>query len=185
MWKNSNFQTQHFILSDAHSAWEKYRILTGQLLDRETALKTVKATALRQKAKLAAVQEANTNVDRFNAQADLAELEAALDIVQRDIVFATQERDFIQGLIDSLKPELEKTRIECFDDNAMFQHVQAHEWIERIKDKIINEISCGGLNPETLRIAKSHPDFKTELLPYLKKIAEIARKEPDKLLEYK
>jgi len=185
MWKNSNFQTQHFILSDAHSAWEKYRILMEQLLDRETALKTVKATALRQKAKLAAVQEASTNVDRFNAQADLAEFDAAIQIVERDIGLATQERDFIKSLIDSLKPELEKTRIEGYDDNAMFQHVQAHEWIERIKDKIINEISCGGLNPETLRIAKSHPDFKTELLPYLKSVIAIAQKEPDKLLEYK
>lgn len=184
MWKNSNFQIEYFILSDAYSAWEKYRVLEELRLDRKTALKTVKAAHFRQQAKIAAVKEAKKGRAKYECEADLAEMEASLEIVERDIVFAQQEYDFIIQYINALRPELESTRIVGFTDEDMFQTVQQNEWLERLKSRAKNEMICTGtLNPETLRVMMSHPQYKDELLPYLKGIREIATSDTLKLLE--
>lgn len=183
MWKNSNFQIEHFILSDSHSAWEKYRVLEELRLDRMAALKTVRAAQFRQRAKIAAVKEARGRA-KLEREADLTEMEASLEIVERDIKFAQQEYDFINQYINALRPELEATRIEGFSDEDMFQTVQQKEWLERLKARAKNEMICTGtLNPETLRVMMSHPQYKDELLPYLKGLREIIASDPLKLLE--
>lgn len=183
-WKNSNFQIEHFILGEANGPWEKYRILKELLLDREAALATIKASMLKQQALIKAVEFADNEAAKLNAQASLAEFEAGLPILQRDIKFAQDEKDFIQSLIDGLKDELEGMRLPGYDDEKMFQHSQNQEWLLALKKKMRLELTCTGrLNPETLRVVQNHPQYKEILLPYLKVVRELLTNEPDRLLE--
>jgi|GEM_PF-2866051 len=183
-WKNSNFQIEHFILSEANGAWERYRLLKELLLDREAALATIKATIKKQDALIAAVEEAEKESEKLNAQADLLEFEATLPILERDIKFAEQEKEFIQSLIDGLNDELETTRLQGYSDEKMFQEVQCEEWLITIKNKIRRELACTGtLNPESLRVAMNHPQYETELLPHIKTLRVMIQQEPEKLLE--
>jgi hypothetical protein len=176
-WRNSDFQNSNFIISDAYSPWEQYRILKDQLSDRQIALASVQAMKYRMEAKRLELKSLSKK-KRLLAAAELVEIDAQMPQVLENIEYAKNEIKSLENHIQYIMPDCEATRRKNEDgtpwtDLEMFQIVQQGEWKYRLIDRIRNEIVCHTtIEPETLRVAMSHPDFKTGIVPVIKTLLQ-------------
>lgn len=176
-WRNSKFQVVYFILGKTHTPDEAYRVLCELREERELALATVRAADFRTQAKLTAAQEVlgskATKVEKLNAQADIAEIEAYAKNGQACIDEAQRELDFLNLLIERLQPH---RQYKDLPDHEAHQLAQKDQWKYELITRAENYVVTQGTIPAdhygTMRL---HPDYTSDIAPRIAKLVEAVR----------
>lgn len=179
-WKNSAFQTLAFVALRCHTAEEAYRKVTLAAKERERAIQKNTASKLRNRALLMKAEEriasAETDSDRMLAEADAIELRDSTEHNQELEAEAKDELAFLQRLLDVIAPFCTRS----------LQGAQRIEWCMEFIRRAENYIaSAGRIPPEQLDAMRSHPDFKSTIMPAIENIKNnqhVLRSEPFKRL---
>lgn len=174
-WKNSNFQIKYFIAGNCHTADEAYRQLFQLWEDRDVAIRSAEASAMRAKAKLIRAQRVLSNqqcdeATKLEAEADIAEFNAFKDQSVSVLKQAMAERDYIKSLMDELEPHRKYKHLSL---EEAFQATQEEEWFEELKWRAENFLATQGHIPhDHLATMRLHPAWEQQLLPYVNLIIE-------------
>lgn len=179
--QNHDFQIAYFLVSACQTADAAYGLLYDLRQDRKTALDSVKAASLRTEAKIARAQRVidtpgSDRADVLEAQADLLEIEAMAEMTQANIDACVAELAFIDECIARIKPLRKYAHLP---DAQAFEAAQREEWKLSLMRKAENYLCTQGTIPhdyyDTMRL---HPDFKSDILPHVGKIAHILESKP-------
>lgn len=168
---NSDFQLKYFLAGSCHTVDGAWTLLYGQKIDMETKVRFAKIAELRRNAKrLAAVQilrETNTTeAARMNAEADIEEAKSEEIVANLNLKAAVDELECINKLMAELEPHRKYAHLTLFEAN---EACQREEWLEELKTRAENFLVCQGVIPhDQLSTMRSHPDFETALVPYIK-----------------
>lgn len=177
-WLNSNFQIRHFIAGKCHTADEAYRVLTALKEERQIALKSAEASALRQEAKELRARErvmSSQTIERLEAQADLLDIEATRQQVRDCIVAAEQELAYINVVLAEIEPH---RQYRGLPDSEAHQLAQQAEWKAELIWRADNLLkTVGHLSPELLSTMRLHPDWDSAISPELHRLVAESRYE--------
>lgn len=177
-WRNSHFQITNFIAGSCHTPDEAYRKLMELREERDVAIKNVKASLLREQAKIKKAEHIIASDapewDKLEAQADLEEINAFKEQSQACYEEAVRERDFIDSLIEQIKPH---RKFAHLPDHEAHQAAQLEEWKDELKFRAENFLASQGTIPhDHLATMRMHPAWQTELLPHVRQISEMISK---------
>lgn len=176
-WRNSSFQVAYFLVGKCHTPDEAYRVLKELREERQLALNNVKVEDLRTRAKMAAAFKAiNTASDDSSilmAHADLAEVEAFKSNGQACIDEAQREVEFIDKMLVRLQPHRKYANLP---DHEAYQLCQQEEWKYELIFRAENYLmGSGTIPPEQLATMRMHPEWPTEIGPYVKEAVKAIR----------
>lgn len=171
-WRNSNFQIAYFIAGRCHSADEAYRQLMQLREERDVALKTASASVKRAQARMLRAHATLTDpctdeATRLEAEADLDDIEATRQQAQDCYDQAVRERDFIDTLIEKVKPHRQYAHLP---DHEAHQAAQADEWHAELLFRAQNYLATGGLPPDQLATMRLHPAFESSIAPAIENL---------------
>lgn len=170
-WRNSNFQIKYFIVGSCHTPDEAYRKLCELLEEREMALNTVKASALRYEYNIA-VAESKINssniLEQLEGKALYAELTANSKNTLACIEEAQREYNYIKGLIEEIQPLRKYSHLPDYEAH---QIAQQEEWLYELMFRAENFlVSVGSIPHDHLATMRMHPEWNTKLNPYIKQL---------------
>lgn len=172
-WRNSNFQIAYFIAGKCHSADEAYRQLMQLREERDVAIKTANAGIKRAQARLlraqAVLDDAQADAAaRLDAEADVDDIEATREQAQDCYDQAIRERDFIDTLLERVKPRRQYAHLP---DHEAHQAAQMDEWHAELLFRAQNYIATqGAIPPEQLATMRLHPAFEASILPAIEQM---------------
>jgi len=199
--QNSGFQLRYFLAGSCSTPDGAYVLMYGQLTDMQNKLRHAESQLLARQAKLKAAEakEARANyvlqcaknnegtgllyeilqaeADALQARADRLEIEADIPVWDMNWQAAKQELADIEELMLELKP---KCKYADRDILAMSEASQEEEWLGELKQRAENFLITAGTIPhDHFQTMRSHPRFKTDLVPYIQgvnqKIAQANR----------
>lgn len=159
---NTDFQIVHFLVGACHTADGAYALLCDLHEDRTSALRTVKAAKLREKAKRIRAEElrsdpAASHWVRLEAEADAAEIDALAECGERNLDAAHAELAMIERCMAALQP---LRKFAHLPDPQAHQAAQPEEWrLELIHRAENNLLTTGTVPPELLATMRMHPQF--------------------------
>lgn len=166
--QNHDFQIAYFMASACQTPDGAYALLCDLREDRENALKLFQASLLREKAKAIRAQrmlQSDDEAVRLEAEADLEEMRALKDSVDRNVAGAEAELQFINKCIERLQP---LRSFKHLPDAEAHEAAQAEEWRLQLLQDAQNQMMCTGtIAPELMATMRMHPAFKEEMLPQL------------------
>lgn len=172
--KNSNFQYLSFVFGKAHTADECYRLLKSELDERTESLAISDAAALRREAKRMRAQEIldcdrNDTATKLEAQADIAEMDAAEPTGRKCYEACKREILFIRELLGILEPYRKCAELP---DHEAFEACQREEWAEEFKFRAENFfLSQRNIPADQLDAMRKHVDWHSTIEPYLSRVA--------------
>jgi len=165
---NSDFQLRYFIANNCHTADVAWCVMYEQKLDIQNKLSSTKATLLRRKAKLIEIEqelESTDPVKQLNAQADLIEWQSGNGLLEMAILGAEQELATITSIMDELEPQRKYADLPILE---AAQAAQREEWMLEFQRRTENYLlSIGTIPEDQLNAMRSHPDFKSNLVPFI------------------
>jgi hypothetical protein len=172
---NSDFQLRYFLAGSCHTADGAYVLLYSQLVDMEAKVKHQVAQELRREAKLLEIDEilnhpGSTQVQKLNAMADKAEIEANLPVWEMNRVAATQELETIKKLMEELEPLRKYGHLDIL---AASEATQREEWLGELKHRAENFLlTQGTIPPDQLETMRTHPDFESSIVPHVQQLTQ-------------
>ncbi|NDB81963.1 MAG: hypothetical protein EB127_04375 [Alphaproteobacteria bacterium] len=139
-----------------------------QKLDIQLKLDSTKAKMLRRKAKLIEIEqglESTDPVKKLNAQADLIEWQSTEGMLEMAVLGAEQELATINSIMAELEPQRKYADLPILE---AAQAAQREEWLLEFKRRTENYLLSMGTIPEDhLNAMRNHPDFESQLVPYI------------------
>jgi hypothetical protein len=164
--RNTHFQIEHFLIGSCHTADGAYSLLCDLREERNDALAQVEASSLRTRAKLIKAERNLSSPDevkRLKAQADISEITAHADTLQRNIAAARAELAFIDDCISKIQPH---RKFGHLPDLEAHEAAQRDEWRLELEYRAVNFLVTAGTIPhDHFASMRQHPDFETHILP--------------------
>ena len=170
---NSDFQLRYFLAGSCHTPDGAYILLYSQKIDMEAKVKHQSAQAMRREAKLLEIEEilnhpASTKIQKLNALADKAEIDANLPIWEMNKTAAEQELATIVKLMDELEPLRKYSHLDILEAS---EATQREEWLGELKHRAENFLLTQGTIPaDQLETMRTHPDFETSIVPHVQQL---------------
>lgn len=165
---NSDFQLRYFIANNCQTADIAWCMMYEQKLDIQLKLDSTKAKMLRRKAKLIEIEqglESTDPVKKLNAQADLIEWQSSEGMLEMAVLGAEQELATINSIMAELEPQRKYADLPILE---AAQAAQREEWLLEFKRRTENYLLSMGTIPEDhLNAMRNHPDFESQLVPYI------------------
>lgn len=164
--RNHNFQIEHFLAGSCHTPDGAYSLLCDLQEDREDALAQVEVSALRTRAKIIKAERSLDSLDeveRLEAQAEIAEIKAHEKTLLKNINAARDELKFINECIEKVQPH---RKFAHLPDPEAHEASQREEWKYELEYRAVNFLLTAGTIPhDHFASMRQHPDFKTYILP--------------------
>jgi hypothetical protein len=170
---NHDFQIVYFIAGACRTPDAAYAILCDQRENREDALKMLRASELRTRAKIVRATRLLNAADeavRLEAQADIAEIEASSATEQRCIDAAVDELATINRCIEAVKP---LRKFAHLTDAQAHEAAQREEWKLQLMHTAQNHmITQGTIPPDHFNTMRMHPEFASEMVPFIQNVRQ-------------
>lgn len=164
--RNHDFQIAHFLAGACHTADGAYALLCDLREERLMALNSVKASKLREQAKIVQANrkaQSEDEVERLEGEADLAEIEASRDLVAKNLAAAEAELAFIEQCIERVQPH---RKFAHLPDPEAHEACQREEWRLELEYRAVNCLVTAGTIPaDHFATMRQHPDFASSILP--------------------
>ena len=179
-WRNSNFQTIHFIIGKCHTADEAYRMVCQQLEEREQAVETT--VIAQDKFKLRRLKaekllKSEDEIEQYEGEIEMKEIDNDFKWFKLNADEAVRELAFLKDCARKLEP-FRKYRDQ--PDHIAHQMIQQEEWREeltlRAKEFLV---STGQIPQDQLRTLSLHPEFKEKILPQMNMMAKALKEGED------
>lgn len=175
--QNHDFQIAYFIVGGCHTADAAYGILCDLRDNRNDAIKSFAASKKREQAKIIRANRlisSGDEADILEGEADLIEIEAMADTVAKNLAAAIAE----MATIDEYMARLEPLRIYShLTLPQAHEAVQREEWKLELVHRAENSLmTTGSISPDQFVTMRSHPDFKTFILPAIDHIQLLQHK---------
>jgi len=179
---NSDFQLRYFVANSCHTADIAWCIMYEQKLDIQMKLVHTKANILRRKAKLIEIEkklESTDPVTQLNAQADLIDWKSGDGMLEIAILGAEQELATITSIMAELEPQRKYAHLPILE---MAQAAQREEWLLEFRRRTENYLlSIGTIPEDQLNAMRNHPDFESNLVPYIANTLQKISVDKDKM----
>lgn len=179
---NSDFQLRYFMANNCHTADVAWCLMYEQKLDIQIKLESTKAKQLRRKAKGIEIEEdlkSQDPVKQLNAQADLIEWKSGEGMLEMAVLGAEQEIATITSIMAELEPQRKYAHLPLLEAS---QAAQREEWLLEFKHRTENYLLSRGTIPEDqLQAMRSHPDFESNIVPFISNIVEKIATNKDKM----
>jgi hypothetical protein len=179
---NSDFQLRYFIANSCHTADIAWCVMYEQKLDVQIKLENAKAQLLRRKAKLIEIEqklESTDPVTQLNAQADLIEWKSGEGLLEMGLLGAEQELATITSIMAELEPQRKYADLPILE---AAQAAQREEWLLEFRRRTENYLLSIGTIPEDhLNAMRNHPDFESNLVPYITNVLQKISVDRDKM----
>ena len=167
---NSDFHIEHFLSGNRKTPDGKYALLYSMKIDIEHKIAVSESQRLEREANIEEqeylISTAQHAWEKKRAQAEIAKLNAAIPTWEMNVKGAQAELATIQKLMDELEPQRKYADLPLLD---AFEASQQEEWklelIERSENQMLSRTI--GIDWDVLEAMRSHPEFKTEMLPHL------------------
>jgi len=170
---NSDFQLRHFLAGSCHTADGAWMLLYGQKIDVEVKIKHGVAQNLR---RIAAIMDAQATIDSVDsspsekmiAEADIIEQTSGDDAWELNQTAAKNELATINALMTELEPLRKFAHLPVLEAN---EAAQQGEWLGELKERAENFLITQGTIPhDQLHTMRCHPDFKSDIVPFIELI---------------
>jgi hypothetical protein len=153
-----------------------------QKLSTQLNLVHTKANLLRRKAKYIEIEQAlktTDPVEQLKAQADLFEWEGSEGMLEMAILGAEQELATITSIMAELEPQRKYANLPVLE---AAQAAQREEWLLEFRRRTENYLLSIGTIPEDhLNAMRNHPDFESNLVPYIANTLQKISVDKDKM----
>ncbi len=171
-----DFKIVYFIAGSCHTPDAAYAILCDLKEDRSNAIKTFEASKLRERAKILRAQrlmQSSDEADRLEGQADIDEIEAMSETVNKNLAAAKAELATIEACMEKLEPLLQYAHLSLPE---ALEAAQAEEWKLELIFRAQNSIfTIGSIQPDQFATMRMHPAFKDEILPAIEHFTLLVR----------
>jgi len=141
-----------------------------------------KANILRRKAKLIEIEkklESTDPVTQLNAQADLIDWKSGDGMLEIAILGAEQELATITSIMAELEPQRKYANLPVLE---AAQAAQREEWLLEFRRRTENYLlSIGTIPEDQLNAMRNHPDFESNLVPYIANTLQKISVDKDKM----
>jgi len=179
---NSDFQLRYFIANSCHTADIAWCVMYEQKLSIEMSLVHTKAKLIRRKAARIEIEQKLKSMDpvtQLNAQADLFEWEGNEGMLEIAILGAEQELATITSIMAELEPQRKYAHLPILE---AAQAAQREEWLLEFRRRTENYLLSIGTIPEDhLNAMRNHPDFESNLVPYIANTLQKISVDKDKM----
>ena len=179
---NSDFQLRYFIANGCHTADVAWCLMYEQKLDIQMKLESTKAKMLRRKAKMLEIEQGLASTDpikQLNAQADLIEWQSGDGLLEMALLGAEQEIATITSIMDELEPQRKYAHLPLLE---AAQAAQREEWLLDFQRRTENFLLSKGTIPEDhLNAMRNHPDFETNIVPFITDVLQKISMDKDKM----
>jgi hypothetical protein len=179
---NSDFQLRYFIANSCHTADIAWCVMYEQKLSIQMSLVHTKANLLRRKAKYIEIEQAlktTDPVEQLKAQADLFEWEGSEGMLEMAILGAEQELATIMSIMAELEPHRKYANLPVLE---AAQAAQREEWLLEFRRRTENYLlSIGTIPEDQLNAMRNHPDFESNLVPYIANTLQKISVDKDKM----
>lgn len=179
---NSDFQLRYFMANNCHTADVAWCVMYEQKLDIQNKLNSTKANLLRRKARRIEIEQELKSTDpvkQLNAQADLFEWEGNEGLLEIAILGAEQELATITSIMAELEPQRKYADLPILE---AAQAAQREEWLLEFRRRTENYLLSIGTIPEDhLNAMRNHPDFESNLVPYITNVLQKISVDKDKM----
>ena len=167
---NSDFHIEHFLAGNRKTPDGKYALLYSMKIDIEHKIAVSESQRLEREADIEEQEYIMSTADhpweKKRAQAEIVKLKAAIPTWEMNVKGAQAELATIQRLMDELEPQRKYANLSLLD---AFEASQQEEWklelLERSENQMLSRTL--GIDWDVLEAMRSHPEFKTEMLPHL------------------
>jgi len=153
-----------------------------QKIDVKVKLESAKAQLLRRKAKLIEIEqrlESTDPVTQLNAQADLIEWKSGEGLLEMGLLGAEQELATIMSIMAELEPQRKYANLPVLE---AAQAAQQEEWLLEFRRRTENYLlSIGTIPEDQLNAMRNHPDFESNLVPYITNVLQKISVDKDKM----
>ena len=179
---NSDFQLRYFMANNCHTADIAWCLMYEQKLDIQLKLEITKAKVLRRKAKRMEIDNSLKSEDpvkQLNAEADLIEWKSGEGLLEMAILGAEQEITTIETIMAELEPQRKYAHLPILEAS---QAAQREEWLLEFKHRTENYLLSKGTIPEDqLQAMRSHPDFESNIVPFISDVLHKISNNKDKM----
>ena len=179
---NSDFQLRYFMANNCHTADVAWCLMYEQKLDIQLKLESTKAKQLRRKAKGIEIEEGLKSEDpvkQLNAQADLIEWKSGEGLLEMAVLGAEQEIATIESIMAELDPQRKYAHLSLLEAS---QAAQREEWLLEFQHRTENFLLSKGTIPEDqLNAMRSHPDFESNIVPFISNVLDKISTGKDKM----
>lgn len=181
---NSDFQLRYFMANNCHTADVAWCLMYEQKLDIMLKLEATKAKMLRREAKKAEIEEVlnDPNISksaRLNAEADMIEWKSGEGLLELALAGAEQEIATIENIMEELEPQRKYGHLPLLEAS---QAAQREEWLLEFKQRCENYLlSIGTIPEDQLNAMRNHPDFESQIVPYVGHFVQHLQETKDKL----
>ena len=167
---NDDFQLQHFIAGNRKTPDGAYALLYSLKIDIEHKLVVAESQRLDREANIEEqeylISIAQHEWEKKKAQAEIIKLKAAIPTWEMNLQGAKNELATIQKLMDELEPKRKYAHLPLLEANEASQQ---EEWKLELMERAENQMLSHalGINWDELETMRSHPEFKTEILPHI------------------
>lgn len=167
-WRNSQFQTIHFIIAKCHTPDEAYRIVLQQLEEREHSFET--GIISQDEFKLRRIKAENLIksddiIVKYEGEIEMKKIDMDYKYFKLNFDECEREVQFLKECKNKLQPF---RKYADYPEHIANQLIQQEEWkhelILRAKEFIILR---GTIPEDQLRTLSLHPEFKTVILPIM------------------
>lgn len=171
---NHDFQIEAFLCGSCHTVDGKYALLIDLEADRVAALNHARICMMerddkmdRYKKQLGSFRKSK----RREARIELLRMELEEPALLDNISAAVDELAFIRLKKAEYEPLRKYKHLSIADAS---EALQREEWMLEIIHRCENLIACtGGIDTETLRVARTHPDFADHILPKIDQLIQL------------
>lgn len=184
---NHDFQIKYFIAGSCHTPDAAYAILCDLKENRSDAIKSFEASKLREKAKRIRAQrliDSNDEADQLEGQADIVEIDAMSETVEKNLAAAIAELKTIQSYMDALEPHRIYAHLPLPEAH---EAAQQEEWKLELMHRAENSLLTTGTIPADHFVTmRMHPEFKSAILPRIEEIQTLQNmtRNPDQQIAY-
>lgn len=166
--QNHDFQIAYFIAGSCQTADAAYAILCDLKEDRSNAIKSFVASNLREQAKMLKAERkllSADRVERLEGEADIEDMKAMQETVQKNYDAALAELAFIEKCMEKVQPLRKYAHLS---DAQAHEAAQQEEWKLQLVHTAENHILSHGVIPhDHWAVMRTHPEFVTGILPAL------------------
>lgn len=172
--QNHDFQIAYFLAGSCHTPDGAYALMCDLHEDRDNAIRMYEASKLREEAKVIRANRLLSSADeaeRLEGKADLVEIEAMAETVQRNLDAAFAERATIRKCMDRLEPLRKYAHLSL---PQAHQAAQQEEWKLELMQRAENYLMTQGAIPtDHFATMRMHPDFKDAILPKINQMTDL------------
>lgn len=172
-WRNSQFQTIHFIIGKCHTPDEAYRVICQQLEEREHSLETgiISEDEFKlRKMKADILLESKDDIIRYEGEIEIKKIDNDYKYYKLNFDECVREVEFLTECKNKMQPFRKYADCPEHIANQLIQQEEwKHELILRAKEYIILR---GSIPEDQLRTMSLHPEFKTVILPIMEETSK-------------